>query len=204
MSHQTHQPPVVDRATSSESATPRGKGRRRFARLAKLATIAAVVASIAGGVLAQPASAARLSSSGTIGYVGLPTGKCTTYPAWKRLDVAVAPPAIYAPDRWAGAGNDSAWVRYEVYVISRSGSLIRASNSSAWALASDNRAAYFPGADTLFTNVPDFSKVWIYVEWYGLGKAAYALDRYELSVSGLSSNGPGDSCWKYIPPGYVG
>ena len=205
MSHQTHQPSVLDRATSSESATTRTSGRRRLARLAKMATIGTVVAALGGGLLAQPTSAARLSSSGTIGYVGLPTGECTTYPAWNRLDVALATPTIYAPNVRAGAGNDSAWVRYQVYVIDGNRNLVRSSTASSWVAAYDNRAASFTGSKLTFTNIPNYSTVWIYVEWYGYGSATYQLDTYQLYVKGLTyPYGPASSCAKYVPPGYIG
>jgi hypothetical protein len=205
MNNETLRSDRTDDENGSAMATSLSPRRcRRFRLLAKCLTVGALVASVGGGLIGQPASAARLTSSGTIGYVGLPTGKCTHYPSWKRLDVTVSPPAIYAPDVRAGSGNDSAWVRYEVYAIDRNNNLVTWSNSSAWVTAYDNTPASFTGAPLTFTNIPDFTTVWMYVEWYGAGNAVYKLDSYQLYVKGLSlPYGPADSCWKYTPPGYV-
>jgi hypothetical protein len=204
MNHSTLQDPAGDGATTTTSAAAPGATgrRRRLGRLAKLMTIGAALASLGGGLLAQPAAAARITSTGTIGYVGLPTGKCTFYPNWDRLDVTVASPSIYAPNVRAGSGNDSAWVRYQVFVIDSNMNLVRQSTVSSWVAASDNRAAAFTGSSLTFTGIPNLSTVWIWVEFYGYGSAIYNLDSYQIQVAGLSPNGPADSCAKYTPPTY--
>jgi hypothetical protein len=194
-----HDEPSVDRTAVEH---PRGKPLRRMARVA---SIGALLATVGGGVLAPAASAGVVTQSGSIGYVGLPTGNCTHYPSWSRLDVTTQAPTIYAPNLRAGGGNDSAWVRYQVFVVDSSRTVRAESTVSGWAAAYDNRAATFSGSALTFTSIPNFSTVWMVVEWYGMGSAVYKLDKYQNYVKGLTyPYGPTDSCAKYTPPTYIG
>ena len=189
--------------TPGEPTVEHSRGAR-VRRLARVASIGALLATVGGGVLAPSASAATLATSGTVGSVGLPTGKCTHYPTWKRLDVTTAAPRIYAPNLRAGGGNDSAWVRYQLLVVDNNRNLVDASTYSGWSAAYDNQAASFTGSNPTFMNIPNYSRVFIVVEWYGMGSAVYQLDQYQIYVKGLSlPYGPADSCAKYTPPGYI-
>jgi hypothetical protein len=152
--------------------------------------------------LAPRASAATLITSGTVGYVGLPTATCTFYDAWNRLDVKVSIPAIYAPNVTAGGGNDAAWARYQVMVVDRYHQVVRTSSLSGWAVSYDNQPAAFSGAPVTFTGIPEFSTVRIGVEWsYGgpnSGAAIHKLDQYLLYSGGIGPYGGLDSCSKWI------
>jgi hypothetical protein len=171
----------------------------------KAAATAAVAVLVGIGAVAQPAAAGRYAASGSVGYVGLPTGTCTYYNAWNRLDVKVPVPAIYAADLNAGGGNDAAWARYQVYVVDRYGKTVRTSNFSGWAVAYDNRPAAFSGTALTFTNIPEFSTVHIGVEWsaggYAIGAGLYRLDRYVLYSGGMGPYVAPDSCskWTWAP-----
>ena len=173
-------------------------------RLGKLVAIATIATSLGIGTIAQTAEAGRLISSGTIGYVGLPTGKCKYHNAWNRLDVTVAPPAIYAPNVTAGSWNDAAWARYQVLVVDRYGRTVRTSNYSSWVATYDSQAGYFSGAPLTFTNIPEFSTVRIGVEWVGPNYSSasiYQLDKYELITGGIGPFGGLNSCskWTWTP-----
>lgn len=175
----------------------------RTSRVAKLLMLGVLLVTLAGAISVEAAGAARLSSNGTIGYVGLPSAKCTYFPSWKRLDVNVPSPTIYAPNVRAGGGNDAAWTRYQVFIIDSSRNVVQWSNPSGWALSYDNQAASFTGSAS-FTSIPNYSTVYIWVEWYGAGSAVYKVDNHQIYVSGLTyPYGPADSCSKYTPPGYV-
>src|SRR5262245_31629789 len=172
--------------------------------LSKFLATAAIGLIASVGALAQPASAATLASSGTTGYVGLPTGTCTYYNVWNRLDVKVPIPTIYAPNLYAGAGNDAAWARYQVQIVNRYNQVIWTSTFSGWAASYDNQAASFSGAPLTVTNVPEFSTVRTGVEWshgggVNSGAAIYGLDRYVLYSGGTGPYGNLDSCFKWTP-----
>ena len=157
-------------------------------------------ACIAVGALAAPASAGQYWSNGPTGYVVQPTGICRYYNAWNRLDAQASPPSIYAPNRFAGSGNDAAWTRYQVVVVDRYGGFVQASTPSGWAASYDNQPATFSGAPVTFTNIPEFSTVHLYVEWVGAGYSSSALirlDRHILYSGGSGPYGPVDSCSKW-------
>lgn len=175
-------------------------------KLSKITRLTAVGLAALLGVVGtvQPASAGRYASAGPVGAVGLPTGICTYYNAWNRLDVKVSPPAIYAPNLKAGSWNDSAWARYQVFVYNRYGQMVYKSNFSGWAASYDAQPASFSGAPLTITNIPDVSTVHIGVEWSGAGytgAALYSLDKYLLYSGGMGPYGGMNACskWSWNP-----
>lgn len=176
-----------------------------ISKMSKVIVATGLAVMLGVGVVAQPAAALRLYATGPVGYVALPTGTCTYYNGWNRLDVTVPTPTIYAPDQNWGAGNDAAWTRYQVHVVNRYGSIVRTSSFSGWAAAYDNQPATFSGASLTFTDIPEYSTVAIGVEWSPGGRttgaAVYKLDKYVLYSGGMGPYGGVDSCskWTWTP-----
>lgn len=162
----------------------------------------ALVGLVAAVGLAQPASARQVAGSGPTGYVNPGTAICRYYDAWNRIDTTLPIPALYAPDRFVGAGNDAAWARYTPFVMDRYGNVERIGGTSGWGVAYDNRPVVFSGGSVTFSNIKEFSKPMLLVEWSGAGYTSSALiayDRINLYTYGAGPFGNVDSCSKWRP-----
>ena len=167
-------------------------------------SIAAKLASAALGAIAlsaivvSPAAASTYWWTGNVGTATIPQGVCRYYSAWNRLDMAIDPPAIYARNNTVGAGNDSQWVRYRVFVVNSSGAAVQSSPYSGFAVAYDNSPARFSGA-TLFNGVPNNSRIDFRIEWWNsssqVGALAHRVDRYVIHNGQPWPVGTYDSCF---------
>lgn len=155
---------------------------------------------VALGVLGvSPAGAATMSSSGSIGTATIPQGVCRYLGAWNQLNIETAPPSIYARNNRPGAGNDSQWVRYQVF-LEVNGKPVRASSYSGFAIAYDNSPAKFSGLTT-FAAVPDGSRLLVGIEWWNsttkLGELVYRVDSYIHYSNNVGPYGPMSSCARW-------
>jgi hypothetical protein len=149
-------------------------------------------------VVALPAAANATTSfdaRGTVGPVSIRPGVCTT--AFKFRSLYNVPPAIYAPNLHAGAGNDQIAVRYRSYLVSN-GRYIGRTGFSGWATASDNRPAAFTGVQRFDPNVPVRATLVVYVEWNNgrqrVGWGAYNAPSYQWIQGNNTPQGPFDGC----------
>lgn len=169
---------------------------RRSAIRTLAITTAAVAVSTVG--IGSSASAATYWSTGSLGSATVPQGVCKYYPVWGRLDAAIDAPTIFA--RNTTAGQDAQWVRYRFYVVDGNGSTVQTSTYSAFALAYDNVPARFGGA-TLFTNIPNNSRLDVRIEWWNstqqVGALAYRVESYKHYSGMVGPYGNLSSCAKW-------
>ena len=167
--------------------------RRTFSAL--VAAAAALLAVLAGAV--APASAAIFAGNGSWGYynVGQATCRSRLYGNTQGVELTAASPIAYAKDLHAGGGNDSAWVRFRVFVVNAStGATVTSSGYSGWARALDNSAASWSG-NTVFTLAGGGNyRVETRVEWWNstsqIGWVADRTTSYRLiSTYGFAYNG---------------
>lgn len=166
--------------------------RQAFRRKVTIALAAAAIATVGVGAAVE---AGQYWSTGSLGPATVPQGVCKYYPVWGRLDAAINPPTIYA--RNSTSARDAQWVRYRVFVVDGTGRTVRASNYSAFVLAYDNAPAAFSGA-TLFTNIPNNSKLDVRVEWWNstsqVGALAFRVDSYQHYSGMVGPYGPISGC----------
>lgn len=169
--------------------------RQAFRRKVTIGLAAAAIATVGVGAAVE---AGQYWSTGWLGSATIPQGVCKYYPVWNRLDASINPPAIYA--RNSTSARDAQWVRYRVFVVDGTGRSVQASNYSGFALAYDDAPASFSGT-TLFTNVPNNSKLDIRIEWWNstsqVGALAYRVDSYQHYSGMVGPSGPIGGCTKW-------
>jgi hypothetical protein len=153
-----------------------------------------------------PAEASVLATTGTVGPTRTVPGNCIIQDAFGTVTVSTQAPVIYAANYTAGAGNDSAWVRWRSVVIDNYGGQTSL-GWSAYSLARDNAPAAYSGAQVL-RNLPAFvggdpNRPWAYrlrieIQWWSgnvkLGASWNATDSFTYFKGGANVGGYGDSC----------
>jgi hypothetical protein len=149
-------------------------------------------------LVALPTAASATPSfdaRGAVGPVAVKPGVCVT--AFKFRSLYNVPPAIYARNLHAGAGNDRMAVRYRSYLVSN-GRYIGRTDFSGWAIASDNQPAAFTGVQRFDSNVPAHATLVVYVEWNNgrqrVGWGAYNAPSYLWNQGNNTPQGVFNAC----------
>ena len=160
-----------------------------FKRLRIIGAIAFIA--VAAALAASPASAYEYWRTGAVGYSETFVGTCRYMDAWHVLQLSTSPPRIYARDYHYGAGNDSQWVRFRLFLVNASGTTIQANAWSDWAVAYDNRpATYFVDSRLGFSNVPAGAMIDIRIEWWQTGMLGAVAHRIHPYIYYRGMQGP--------------
>jgi hypothetical protein len=167
-------------------------------------TLAATLAALALVLIgASHASADITGGSGAVAGYSVPTGSCKYNGVNGTLTISVAPPQVYAKNVYAGANNDSAYIRYRVFAVdANTGNTIASSGYSGYGYATDVTPARFSGSTA-------FSQTWrgnyrlvIRIEWWNSTQLKGWLDerltRYNYyNQYNAGPYGPMSSCAKF-------
>lgn len=165
--------------TTVKSFSPQPQLTLRRKLIAVLAIVLALVT--VSTVAAGPAQASIYAGGGNFGGYWTPIASCQwkIYGPSSNLVMSAGAPTVFAHNSRAGGGNDSAWVRYRVFVVNaNTGATISSSGYSAWSAAYDNKSAVWAGGPTVFTQ-PSSGQYYIdyRIEWNVNGSTAWAADR---------------------------
>src|SRR5687768_5892508 len=109
-------------------------------RLATLVRLLVVTATALLSLLSLngPAQAAIYAGGGNFGAYQQADATCRSriYGGTKIVDLTAPSPRVYAYNRYAGSGNDWAWIRYRAFVVdANTGATVTSSSYSAWSKA---------------------------------------------------------------------
>lgn len=189
--------------TAAPLGTPSASRPRRPLRAA-LAALAVIGALAAGALAAGPASADTYSSGGAPGTYTAYQVRCQyqNRQTSGAMVMTVTPPRVYARNYTAGAGNDSSWARYRLFVVNAlTGATIQASGYSGWVLATDNVPATWSGTTTFSQAWQGNYRIETRIEWSTsttqLGWAADRTYQYQYyNMYNVGPFGPISSCVK--------